>query len=141
MDGDLFDFPKDELVLQEVVEMLTEGDDIVVDFFAGSSTTAHSVMLQNAADGGNRRFVMVQLDEKTSKESAAFQAGFKTIPEVSRERIRCLSLALTIPSLFPWLQNLVTQRSPGRIAVSSPREGLITCKSTPTVIHGVTAKL
>jgi adenine-specific DNA-methyltransferase len=88
MDGDLFDFPKDELVLQEVVEMLTEGDDIVVDFFAGSSTTAHSVMLQNATDGGNRRFVMVQLDEKTSEDSAAHQAGFKTIPEVSRERIR-----------------------------------------------------
>ncbi len=88
MDGDLFDFPKDELVLQEVVEMLTEDDDIVVDFFAGSSTTAHSVMLQNATDGGNRRFVMVQLDEKTSENSAAFQAGFKTIPEVSRERIR-----------------------------------------------------
>jgi len=59
MDCDLFDFPKDELVLQEIVEMLTEGDDIVVDFFAGSSTTAHSVMLQNTADGGNRRFVMV----------------------------------------------------------------------------------
>lgn len=88
MDGDLFDFPKDELVLQELVEMLTEGDDIVVDFFAGSSTTAHSVMLQNATDGGNRRFVMVQLDEKTSEDSAANQAGFKTIPEVSRERIR-----------------------------------------------------
>lgn len=88
MDGDLFDFPKDELVLQEVVEMLTEGDDIVVDFFAGSSTTAHSGMLQNATDGGNRRFVMVQLDEKASEDSAAFQAGFKTIPEVSRERIR-----------------------------------------------------
>ncbi|HHQ4607183.1 site-specific DNA-methyltransferase [Aeromonas caviae] len=88
MDGDLFDFPKDELVLQEVVEMLTEDDDIVVDFFAGSSTTAHSVMLQNAADGGNRKFVMVQLDEETSDDSAAYQAGFKTIPEVSRERIR-----------------------------------------------------
>lgn len=88
MDGDLFDFPKDELVLQEVVEMLTEKSDIVVDFFAGSSTTAHSVMLQNATDGGNRRFVMVQLDEKTSEDSAAYQAGFKTIPEVSRERIR-----------------------------------------------------
>ena len=88
MDGDLFDFPKDELVLQEVVEMLTQGDDIIIDFFAGSSTTAHSVMLQNAADGGNRRFVMVQLDEKTSDDSAAFKAGFKTIPEVSRERIR-----------------------------------------------------
>jgi len=88
MGGDLFDFPKDELVIQEVVEMLTQGDDIVVDFFAGSSTTAHSVMLQNAADGGNRRFVMVQLDEKTTEDSAAFQAGFKTIPEVSRDRIR-----------------------------------------------------
>jgi len=88
MDGDLFDFPKDELVLQEIVEMLTEGDDIVLDFFAGSSTTAHSVMLQNATDGGNRRFVMVQLDEKTGEDSAAFQAGFKSIPEVSRERIR-----------------------------------------------------
>lgn len=88
MGGDLFDFPKDELVFQEVVEMLTEKDDIIVDFFAGSSTTAHSVMLQNATDGGNRRFVMVQLDEKTKEESAAYQAGFKTIPEVSRERIR-----------------------------------------------------
>lgn len=88
MDGDLFDFPKDELVLQEVIEMLTEKDDIIVDFFAGSSTTAHSVMLQNATDGGSRRFVMVQLDEKVNEESAAYQAGFKTIPEVSRERIR-----------------------------------------------------
>lgn len=88
MDGDLFDFPKDELVLQEVVEMLTKGDDIVLDFFAGSSTTAHSVMLQNAADGGNRRFVMVQLNELTSSDSAAYQIGFKTIPAVSRERIR-----------------------------------------------------
>ena len=88
MEGDLFDFPKDELVLQEVVGMLTKGDDIVLDFFAGSSTTAHSVMLQNATDGGNRRFVMVQLDEKTNEDSAAYQAGFKSIPEVSRERIR-----------------------------------------------------
>ena len=88
MGGDLFDFPKDEIVLQEVVEMLTEKDDIVVDFFAGSSTTAHSVMLQNATDGGNRRFVMVQLDEKTNEDSAPYQAGFKTIPEISRERIR-----------------------------------------------------
>ena len=88
MDGDLFDFPKDEFVLQEVVEMMTDGDDIVLDFFAGSSTTAHSVMLQNATDGGNRRFVMVQLDEEASQDSAAYQAGFKNIPAVSCERIR-----------------------------------------------------
>jgi adenine-specific DNA-methyltransferase len=88
MDGDLFDFPKDELVIQELIEMLTEGDDIVLDFFAGSSTTAHSVMLQNAKDGAARQFVMVQLDEDTNEKSEARKAGFNTIPEVSRERIR-----------------------------------------------------
>lgn len=88
MGNDLFDFPKDEMVLQEIVEMMTEGADIVLDFFAGSSTTAHSVMLQNAKDGANRQFVMVQLDEATDEKSEAFKAGFKTIPEVSRERIR-----------------------------------------------------
>ena len=88
MGGDLFDFPKDELVLQEVIEMMTERDDIILDFFAGSSTTAHSVMLQNAADGGDRRFIMVQLDEAADDKSEAYKAGFRTIPEVSRERIR-----------------------------------------------------
>lgn len=88
MGGDLFDFPKDELVLQEVIEMMTEGNDIILDFFAGSSTTAHSVMLQNAKDGRNRKFIMVQLDEAADEKSEAFKAGFKTIPEVSRERIR-----------------------------------------------------
>ena len=88
MGGDLFDFPKDELVLQEVIEMMTEGNDIILDFFAGSSTTAHSAMLQNAKDGGNRKFIMVQLDEPAAEDSEAYKAGFKTIPEVSRERIR-----------------------------------------------------
>lgn len=88
MGGDLFDFPKDELVLQEIVEMLTDDDDIVLDFFAGSATTAHSVMMQNAKDGGNRQFIMVQLDEKVAPKSAAEKAGYTFIPEVSRERIR-----------------------------------------------------
>jgi len=88
MGGNFFDFPKDELVLQDVIEMMTEGDDIVLDFFAGSSTTAHSVKLQNAKDGGNRKFIMVQLDEAVGERSEAFKAGFRTIPDVSRERIR-----------------------------------------------------
>lgn len=68
--------------------MMTEDKDIILDFFAGSSTTAHSVMLQNAKDGGNRKFIMVQLDEAADEKSEAFKAGFKTIPEVSRERVR-----------------------------------------------------
>ena len=87
MGGNLFDYPKDEFILQEIVEMATNGTDIVLDFFAGSSTTAHSVMLQNAADGGNRKFIMVQLDESTNEKSEAYKAGYKTIPAVSRERI------------------------------------------------------
>ncbi|MFN3712677.1 MAG: site-specific DNA-methyltransferase [Alcanivoracaceae bacterium] len=88
MKGDLFDFPKDEMVLQEVIEMMTGGNDIILDFFAGSSTTAHSVILQNSKDGGNRKFIMVQLDEEIDQKSEAFKAGFKVISEVSRERIR-----------------------------------------------------
>jgi len=88
MGGDFFDFPKDERVLQELIEMTTSGDDIILDFFAGSSTTAHSVFLQNAKDGGNRRFIMVQLDEPTPQGSEARKAGYQTISQLSLERIR-----------------------------------------------------
>lgn len=88
MDGDLFDFPKDELVIQELIEMLTEDNDIILDFFAGSSTAAHAVMLQNATDGNHRQFIMVQLDEQVAKDSIAFKSGFKTISEISRLRIK-----------------------------------------------------
>lgn len=97
MGGDYFDFPKDETVLQEIVEMLTSGDDIVVDFFAGSGTTGHAVMAQNVADGGNRRYVLVQLpellelDNKDQKVAAEFcdQLGKPfTIAELTKERLR-----------------------------------------------------
>ena len=82
MDGDLFEFPK------ELIEMITDGDDLILDFFAGSSTTAHSVLLQNAIDGANRKFIMVQLDECLEEKDKAFQAGYRSIAEVSQERIR-----------------------------------------------------
>ena len=67
---------------------LTDKDSIILDFFAGSATTAHAVMQLNAEDGGNRKFIMVQLPEETDEKSEAFKAGYKTIPEISRERIR-----------------------------------------------------
>ncbi|WP_010542390.1 type III restriction-modification system methyltransferase [Dietzia alimentaria] len=60
----------------------------MLDFFAGSSTTAHAVLAQNIADGGRRRFIMVQLDEKPAPKSEAAKAGYATIAELSRERIR-----------------------------------------------------
>lgn len=97
MDEACFDFPKDETVLQEVVEMLTANDDTVMDFFAGSGTTGHAVMAQNAADGGNRRYILVQLPEpldpenKDQKVAADYCKKLKkplNIAELTKERLR-----------------------------------------------------
>jgi len=66
----------------------TEEADLVLDFFSGSSTTAHAVMQLNAEDGGNRKFIMVQLPEKTDEKSEAYKAGYKNICEIGKERIR-----------------------------------------------------
>ena len=88
MGGPVFDFPKDETVIQTLVEMVTTGEDIVLDFFAGSGTTAHAVMAQNAKDGGQRRFVLIQIAEQTNSKSYAHANGFSSISAISRERIR-----------------------------------------------------
>lgn len=88
MGAKVFDYPKDEFVLESLVDMVTEGDDLVLDFFAGSATTAHAVMALNAKDGGSRRFIQVQLPEPTPDKSLARAEGYLTIAEISRERIR-----------------------------------------------------
>lgn len=88
MEAHVFDFPKDETIIQALVEMTTAGDDIVMDFFAGSATTAHATIAANSLDGSSRRFVMIQLPEEINEKSEAFKAGYKTIADVSRERIR-----------------------------------------------------
>jgi adenine-specific DNA-methyltransferase len=97
MGCDCFDFPKDETVLQEIVEMLTSGEDVVLDFFAGSGTTGHAVMAQNALDGGRRRYVLVQLPEpldpenKDQKVAAEFCDKLgkpRNIAELTKERLR-----------------------------------------------------
>jgi adenine-specific DNA-methyltransferase len=88
---DIFDFPKDELTLLGFIEMATshcKDDAIIMDFFAGSGTTAHSVMQLNAEDSGKRRFVMVQLPEACSEKSGAYKSGYKNIAEIAKERIR-----------------------------------------------------
>jgi len=84
----IMDFPKSTDLVRTLIQIGTYGNDIVMDFFAGSSTTAHAVFNQNAEDGGCRQFIMVQLGEPCDEKSAAFKAGFKTIPELSKERIR-----------------------------------------------------
>lgn len=86
----IFDFPKDEQIITSFINMLTSAseDAIILDFFSGSATTAHSVMKLNADDGGMRRYIMVQLPEKTEEKSEAYKAGYKNICEIGKERIR-----------------------------------------------------
>ena len=85
----LFDFPKaPEAVKDSIIASNVQTDEIVLDFFSGSATTAHAVMQLNAEDGGNRKFIMVQLPEATGEDSEAYKAGFKNICEIGKERIR-----------------------------------------------------
>lgn len=84
----LFQSPKSIDTIKQILKMASKKDSIVMDFFAGSSTTGHAVMELNAQDGGNRRFILVQIPEACESESEAFKAGYSTIAEVSKERIR-----------------------------------------------------
>ena len=83
-----FDFPKPVSLLSTIVKLGSNQDSIVLDFFSGSATTAHAVMQLNAEDGGNRKFIMVQLPEETDEKSEAYKAGYKNICEIGKERIR-----------------------------------------------------
>jgi adenine-specific DNA-methyltransferase len=84
-----FNFAKPSSLLKYLINLVkTRGHDIVLDFFAGSSTTAHAVMQLNSEDGGKRKFIMVQLPEPCDEKSEAFKAGYKTIAEIGKERIR-----------------------------------------------------
>ena len=83
-----FDYPKSVDLLKRCLQLYTEKDCYVLDFFSGSATTAHAVMQLNAEDGGNRKFIMVQLPEETEEKSEAYKAGYKNICEIGKERIR-----------------------------------------------------
>ncbi len=83
-----FDTPKPTKLLKQIIQVSTDKNDIVLDFFAGSSTTADALMQFNAQDGGNRKFIMVQLPEDIDEKSEAYNLGYKNIAEISKERIR-----------------------------------------------------
>jgi len=85
--GSYFENPKPTKLLKMLVAIATDKDSVILDFFAGSGSTAHAVMALNAEDGGQRRFIQVQLPEPTTEESDARKAGFKTIAQISRHRI------------------------------------------------------
>src|SRR5665213_235646 len=92
LDGNFFPFPKPISIIKTLINqgLSNEGTDeaIVLDFFAGSATTAQAVLELNQADGGNRKFMLVQLPELTDENSEAYKAGYKTIADISKERIR-----------------------------------------------------
>lgn len=88
-DGEkVFDYSKPVKLITRIVSLYSDKTDIIMDFFSGSSTTAHAVMKLNAEDGGNRKFIMVQLPELCDEKSEAYKAGYKNICEIGEERIR-----------------------------------------------------
>lgn len=84
----VFDFPKPVNLIKFLLSLGTSSDSLVLDFFSGSATTAHAVMQLNAEDGGKRKYIMVQLSEQTPEKSEARNAGYNTICEIGKERIR-----------------------------------------------------
>lgn len=84
----VFDFPKPSSLIKHFIKIATQQNSTILDFFSGSATTAHAVMQLNAEDGGNRKFIMVQLPEPCDEKSEAYKAGYKNICEIGKERIR-----------------------------------------------------
>ena len=83
-----FDFPKSLYLMYDILKLCTKNNDIVLDLFSGSATTAHAIMQLNAHDGGNRQFVLVQIPEVVNETTSAYKNGYKTICEIGEERIR-----------------------------------------------------
>ena len=83
-----FETPKPTILIEQMLRIGSNSDDIILDFFSGSATTAHAVMQLNSEDGGDRQFIMVQLPELCSEKSEAYKSGYKNICEIGKERIR-----------------------------------------------------
>ena len=88
LSGKMFDYPKPTLLIEKIINFSSPSDSLILDFFSGSATTAHAVMQLNAEDGGKRKYICVQLEEETDEKSEARKAGYNTIPEIAKERIR-----------------------------------------------------
>lgn len=84
----IFDFPKPTFLIKKCLDILADKDSIILDYFSGSGTVAHAMLSANKEDGGNRKFIMVQLPEPCDEQSEAYKAGYKTIAEIGKERIR-----------------------------------------------------
>jgi adenine-specific DNA-methyltransferase len=123
----IFDFPKPAKLIKEFIKIRTKNDtltdDIILDFFAGSGTTAQAVLELNKEDGGNRKFILVQLPEKTAEDSEAYKAGYLTIADICKERIRRVIRSLT-PSLSKGESGLFSDSSPDSPPLGETQRGL-----------------
>lgn len=92
MGGKVFDFPKPVQLINKILDLTIDGEsgttDIILDFFSGSSTTAHAVLQRNSEDNGKRRYILIQFPEKTDEKSEAYKMGYKNICEIGKDRIR-----------------------------------------------------
>ena len=84
----IFSYPKSVFAIKDILKIVSEKDSIILDYFSGSATSAHSIMQLNAEDGGKRKFIMAQIPEETDEKSEAYKAGYNTITEIGKERIR-----------------------------------------------------
>lgn len=101
-ENNVFEYSKPVQLISELVSLTTNSEDTILDFFAGSGTTAQAVLELNKEDGGNRKFILVQLPELCDENSEAYKAGYKTIADISKERIRRVIKTLALkPSLTP----------------------------------------
>lgn len=110
----IFSFPKPSSLIKFFISIVNDTEALILDFFSGSSTTAHAVMQLNAEDRGNRKFIMVQLPEPTDKKSEAYKAGYKNICEIGKERIRRAGKKIKddeLDKLNEELNYLVSQRA------------------------------
>ncbi|MCK0533651.1 MULTISPECIES: site-specific DNA-methyltransferase [unclassified Anaerobiospirillum] len=97
-DAKVFDFPKPTDLILYFIDAINDPEALIVDFFSGSSSTAHAVLKKNLEDNGNRKFIMVQIQELTDPNKDAFNAGYKTICEIGKERIRRAGAAIKAES-------------------------------------------
>ena len=116
-DYNIFTNPKPTLLIKNLLKTTLKENDIILDFFSGSATTAHAVMQLNAEDGGNRKFIMVQLPEKCDENSEAYKAGYKNICEIGKERIRRAGKKI--------VEDLKNKRKTGKLDDANYRVGVV----------------
>ncbi|GHU57177.1 hypothetical protein AGMMS49975_22130 [Clostridia bacterium] len=114
-DKRVFPKPKPLGTIKRCLNLSTTNDDIIFNFFSGSATTAHAVMQLNSEDGGNRRFMCIQLPELTDEKSEAYKAGYKNICEIGKERIRRAGAKIKSETTQVKEAKIMAEYAPGRI--------------------------